>query len=139
MLDVLAVRASGTELAVVSALAEGADRVVAAAALDRGARLEALLPLEIDDYRSDFTAPDSIAEFDALLERAESVAVTGAWPEGSRDRAYANAGTAMLGRCNVLIALWDGTDARGLGGTAEVVAAATAEGIETIVVPVRRS
>ncbi|MCA1481782.1 hypothetical protein, partial [Bradyrhizobium sp. NBAIM08] len=77
VLDVLARRASGTELAVVSALAEGADRVVAAAALDRGARLEALLPLEIDDYRSDFTAPGSIAEFDACLERAESVAVTG--------------------------------------------------------------
>jgi hypothetical protein len=39
----------------------------------------------------------------------------------------------------VLVALWDGEPARGVGGTAEVVAAAQAGGIEIIVVPIRRS
>lgn len=136
---VLAARVGAHGWRLVSALAEGADRVVADAALAAGAGLDALLPLDIDDYRTDFTAAGSLAEFDRLLDRAESVAVTGAWPDGSRDRAYANAGAAMLGRCNVLVALWDGAAGRGLGGTAEVVAAALAAGIETIVVPVRRA
>jgi uncharacterized protein (DUF952 family) len=135
---VLAARAGAHGWRVVSALAEGADRIVAAAALAGNAHLDAVLPLDPDDYRRDFTGPGSEAEFDALLARADSVAVTGAWPDGSRERAYANAGAAMLGRCNVLIALWDGEPARGVGGTAEVVVAAQDADIETIVVQVRR-
>jgi len=123
---------------IVSALAEGADRVVARAALAEGAILDAVLPLEADDYAADFTAPDSRRDFRDLLDRAVSVSVTGGWPEGSRERAYANAGEAMLLRSDVLIALWDGEPARGLGGAAEVVTAALAGGVETIVVPVRR-
>jgi uncharacterized protein (DUF952 family) len=136
---VLAGRAGARGWRVVSALAEGADRIVATAGLAAGADLDAVLPLEPDDYRADFAGPGSVAEFDGLLARADSVAVTGAWPDGSRERAYANAGTAMLGRCNVLVALWDGQPARGVGGTAEVVAAAEAAGVETIIVPVRRN
>jgi glutathione S-transferase len=137
--EVLAARAGAHGWRVVSALAEGADRIVASAALAAGAHLDAVLPLEPDDYRTDFAEPGSVAEFDALLARSDSVAVTGAWPDGSRERAYANAGAAMLGRCRVLVALWDGEPARGVGGTAEVVAAAQAGGIEIIVVPIRRS
>jgi glutathione S-transferase len=135
---VLAGRAGAHGWRIVSALAEGADRIVAAAALAAGADLDALLPLDPDDYRRDFVGPDSLAEFDRLLASADTVAVTGAWPDGSRERAYANAGAAMLGRCNALIALWDGAPPRGTGGTAEVVAAAESAGIETIVIGVRR-
>lgn len=135
---VLADRASTQGWRLVSAMAEGADRIVAAAALAAGADLDAMLPLPAADYRADFADADSVAEFERLLARAESVAVTGAWPDGSRERAYANAGAAMLGRCSVLVALWDGESARGTGGTAEVVATAEATGIETIVIPVRR-
>ncbi|MFT3852289.1 MAG: DUF952 domain-containing protein [Ilumatobacteraceae bacterium] len=134
----IAARAEPDGWQVVSALAEGADRIVTAAALAEGAGLDAVLPLEVDDYGRDFTAPGSLDEFHGLLDRAASVSVTGAWPGGERARAYANAGEAMLQRCNVLIALWDEQPARGLGGTAEVVAAALGAGIETIVVPVHR-
>lgn len=138
VVSTIASRAATFGWHVVSALAEGADRVVAAAGLAAGAGLEAVLPLEVEDYVADFAAPGSVAEFEALLARADSVSVTGAWPDGSRERAYANAGEAMLQRSDVLIALWDGQPARGRGGTAEVVAAAQDAGLETIVVPVGR-
>ncbi len=138
VLATLAQRASAHGWHVVSALAEGADRIVASAALDAGAGLDVVLPLDVDDYARDFTAPGSRAEFESLIQRADSVSVTGAWPDGSRERAYANAGEAMLNRCDVLVALWDGQPARGVGGTADVVAAAEVAGLETIVVAVRR-
>lgn len=134
----LAARASAHGWRIVSALAEGADRVVAAAALDAGASLDAVLPLDLDDYATDFATAASLAEFRGLLERAASVSVVGPAPGGSRERAYADAGSAMLARCDALVALWDEAPARGLGGTAEVVAAALAADLETIVVPVRR-
>ena len=136
VLATLAARGSAHGWHVVSALAEGADRVVAAAALEAGAGLDVVLPLDVDEYASDFAAPGSRAEFESLIQRADSVSVTGAWPDGSRERADANAGEAMLQRCDVLVALWDGQPSRGVGGTEEVIATADAAGLETIVVPV---
>ncbi len=47
----------------------------------------------------------------------------------SREAAYAGAGRAVLDRCDVLIALWDGLPARGLGGTAELVVEARARAL----------
>jgi hypothetical protein len=137
--DVLASRAGANGWRLVSSLAEGADRIVARHALLRGASLDVVLPLEEAEYAKDFDSPASLEEFEDLLDGADSIAVTGAWPDGTRERAYANAGGATLQRCQILVALWDGEAARGLGGTAEVVAAAISEGIETIVVPVDRA
>ena len=109
-------------LTVASPLAEGADRLVARVALRRpGARLLALLPLPPDEYRRDFS-DHSALEFDALLGQAERVLI--APPAPSREAAYAAAGLAVLDRCRILIALWDGLPARGIGGTSELVAEA---------------
>ncbi len=55
-----------TPLVVVSALAEGADRLVARVALKAGARLIAPMPLPVDEYRRDFEPglkPGNIDEF----------------------------------------------------------------------------
>ncbi len=113
------------ELTVASALAEGADRLVARVVLRRpGAQLLAVLPLPRDDYRADFTDAASGQEFDDLLGRADHVLLVP--PAPSRDEAYAAAGRTVLAQCDVLIALWDGLPARGLGGTAELVVAARA-------------
>src|SRR6187549_2689479 len=63
---------------VVSALAEGADRLVVERVLQRpGARLEALLPLPATDFEADFDSDDSLAEFRALLQRAGAIEVVG--------------------------------------------------------------
>ena len=112
------------EVGVVSGLAEGADRIVARIALeDGGAVLEAALPLARDDYLADFAGAESKREFDELLARASVVRVL-ARPGDDREAAYARQGEYLVGRVDVLIAVWDGQPARGRGGTAEVVALA---------------
>ena len=65
--DDLARRYPATPLRVLSALAAGADRLVAEVALERGHELIVPLPLEPADYERDF--PDSVGEFRALLAR----------------------------------------------------------------------
>ena len=106
-------------LAVVSSLAEGADRVITRAVLSSGdAKLEAILPLDQDDYRTDFGSPASELEFQALLDAAATVDTTG--PGRSREEAYELAGRAVVDRSDIMVVVWDGEHARGRGGTAEI-------------------
>jgi hypothetical protein len=124
-------------LVALSALAEGADRLVAHLVLDEtpAGALEVVLPLEIDDYIRDFKSNDSIAEFRSLLGRAERITILAperkarATPAPSADAeladrqaAYEACARFVVDRCAVLVAIWDGQPARGRGGTAEVVA-----------------
>jgi hypothetical protein len=107
---------------VVSSLAEGADRVVADLVLARPhAGLAVVLPLPADDYERDFATNASVAEFRALLARAETVETVVVPADASRDQAYERAGHRVVERCEVLIAIWDGSRSRGRGGTAEIV------------------
>jgi hypothetical protein len=130
----------GLPLEVWSSLAEGADRLVVEAvrACDPTARLVAVLPLQSDDYRADFVAPGSAAEFDRLLSGADDTSVTGPDASGTRESAYARAGLAVVDGVDVLVAVWDGEPVRGTGGTAEIIAAARAAGREVVVIPVTR-
>jgi hypothetical protein len=118
---------------VVSPLAEGADRVVARAVLESpDARLDAVIPLVLEDYLEDFATGESRQEFAELLSRcAEPVFLrtrlirderqdAGGQAELRRD-AYAQAGRYVVDHCDVLIAVWDGEPTGGRGGTAEIV------------------
>ena len=114
-------------LMVLSSLAEGADRLIAAEVLRRpGAGLTVPLPLPVDDYRQDFSGA-SASEFDALLGRAEHVVQLP--PASTRADAYAAAGHYVVDHCEILVALWDGQRPQGRGGTALMVARARARGI----------
>ncbi|HEX3388815.1 MAG TPA: hypothetical protein VHT94_07240, partial [Streptosporangiaceae bacterium] len=114
-------------LLVISALAEGADRLVAAEVLaGPDATLEASLPLPPAEYLGDFTGDASKAEFNDLLGRAASVWL--ARPGASRDEAYERAGRHVVDRADVLVALWDGEPPRGRGGPATIVAYAREQG-----------
>lgn len=136
-LDGVVDQPAGRELEIWSSLAEGADRLVAHAMLERGAALVAVLPLEADEYRKDFATPDSLAEFDRLLDLAREVRIVD--PGGAtREAAYEAAGLAVLDAADVLVALWDGEAPRGRGGTAEIVEEARRRGREVVVVPVTR-
>jgi hypothetical protein len=110
-------------LAAVSSLAEGADRILAREILAREAdlgwdtRLEAILPLDKENYREDFGSAESREEFDHLLDGA-IVDVIG--PAESRKHSYEAAGQAVVDRSDLVIVLWDGKPARGRGGTAEI-------------------
>jgi hypothetical protein len=111
-------------LVVLSALAEGADQLVARVVLEEpGSSLEVSLPLPVGDYRGDFSV-EGLRGFDDLLPRAAIVRTAPSFP--SRDEAYAWAGRDVVDRCDVLLAIWDGRPSRGHGGTAEVVAYAHA-------------
>ena len=62
-----------TPVIVLSALAEGADRLVARVAVAQGARLIVPLPMPLDEYRRDFEPGlklGNIAEFDELFAHA---------------------------------------------------------------------
>ena len=135
--------ATPVRVGVVSALAEGADRLVVdevfhhAARHGEEARLEAVLPFERDRYvdLQEFSE-DAKAEFDRWLDRAASVTeLGGAWEPQSRDRAYAAASQQVVARCDVLVALWDGQPSGGPGGTAETLLFAAEIGKPCIWVP----
>jgi hypothetical protein len=128
----------GRVLAVVSALAEGADRLVAEAGLKLGARLVAVLPLPKYDYLEDFATTESKDEFLRLLGEADEVVEAKAnaaaetamgLKDGGRNAAYAAANDAVLDRSDVLVAVWDGRASQSEGGTGDVVRAARARGI----------
>jgi hypothetical protein len=115
---------SGT---MISSLAEGADRLAAERALARpGWSLAVVLPLDPLDYGDDFADVASQNEFDDLLGAASEV--TQVPDEPSRDAAYLAAGLAVLHASDALLAVWDGEPARGVGGTADIVGRARAEG-----------
>ncbi|MGO4550009.1 hypothetical protein AB4059_02745 [Lysobacter sp. 2RAF19] len=128
-LAVLRERYPDLALVVVSALAEGGDRLVAEIALDAGARLVVPLPLPIDLYRDDFTNAQSHHDFARLLVDAETVPLKLVEPDldvlrntgPARDRQYLHAGLFVANHCHVLFALWDGREEVGMGGTAQIV------------------
>ncbi len=116
---------------VLSALAEGADRLVARLAVEMlAARLVVCLPMPREAYARDFATAASQAEFEALLgqalriDEAPLLSVGEAWRDWSEERnhQYAWAGAWVAAKCDLLIAIWDGKPARGTGGTADVVA-----------------
>ncbi len=117
----------GLRILVLSSLAEGADRLVAEIALERGHRLVAPLPLPAEEYEKDFADEASRAQFRALLARAESHYAL-AQPRGEdvttragRDAAYRRAGAYVARDCHLLLALWDGQDTGKPGGTWDIV------------------
>ena len=112
-----------------TSLAEGADRLAAHAALEAGARLLAVLPLEPGDYESDFASATSRDEFHGLLSDARTdrtLVVPCLDPAArtagdARNLQYLFAGLFIARHSDVLVALWDGSAARGTGGTQQVV------------------
>jgi hypothetical protein len=130
---------------IVTPLAEGADRLVAEMVLKRpDAKIEVVLPLTVEDYLEDFETPASRAEFKRMVAlarrpislRETSLAADFASDEQleSRKDAYDDVGRYVVRHCDVLLALWDGEDARGRGGTAEVVAHARSVGRPVVVI-----
>ena len=119
---------------VVSALAEGADRLVAQAALDLGLEFQCPLPFQQAEYERVFETEESRSDYRRLLDLATEVVEL----HGQRTdegAAYLNAGRVLLERSDLLIAVWDGGKAAGRGGTAEIVSEARERGIPVLHVP----
>ena len=129
ILEGVRAKAPDAPLLLLTGLAEGADRLVARLAVERfGAELVAVLPRAADDYRQDFATADSKAEFDRLLASARLVVAPPPGTGGGTGHTeptdgYLWAGNFTALHSHLLIALWDGDEARGDGGTAEIVQA----------------
>ena len=107
-------------LTILSPLAEGADRLVVREVLKfPKAVLEVVLPLEQDIYMQDFETTESKTEFEELISQANSIKILPS--KGQRNQAYERVGRYIIDQCDVLIALWDGEQAAGRGGTQEIV------------------
>jgi hypothetical protein len=120
-------------LRLVSSLAEGADRYAAQQAIKLRYELQCPLPFARDEYANDFEEDASVQEFNWLLDHAQTTAILEL--DGSRDReseSYLAAGRVILSQSDVLLAIWDGQDARGEGGAAQIVAEAGLRNILTI-------
>jgi hypothetical protein len=125
-----------TPLILLSALAEGADRVFARVALKMGIKLIAPMPMPIAEYRTDFEPglnQNAATEFDQLMAQAAAAPVMPFTPGNSleairtdpvkRADQYRAVGLFIVQHCDVLVALWDGNEKeRAVGGTAEVIA-----------------
>lgn len=122
---------SPAKFVVISSLAEGADRIVAESGRAAGFALEAVLPFARAEYARDFHTPDSRAAFDRLLADAASVFELDG-PADARPYAYEAAGLVMLANVDLLIAIWDGQQATGFGGTGQIVSRAIADGIPVV-------
>jgi hypothetical protein len=120
-------------LRLISALAEGADRLAALTALELGLELDVVLPFAAGEYRKDFADAASGDEFDGLLGQAHRVLVLDGKGD-ERNRAYEAAGVTLLDNADLLIAVWDGGPGRGRGGTREVIEEATRRTIPVVVI-----
>jgi hypothetical protein len=126
--DLLAPNAS-EGLVGVTCLARGADQVFAQVVLDVGGSIEVVLPAP--DYRSKIKSTN-LATYDALLAAAKLVYVMPFDTSGRES--YMAASEYLLTNTDEIMAVWDGEASGGLGGTADVVAAARERGVPVRIV-----
>jgi hypothetical protein len=126
--------AAGNDITLLSPLADGADQIVARKAVAAGQRLRAILPFKREAYVSEFPTTSARTEFDSLIEHAERVIeIDGSSDcESSRNAAYSALGRFLVDHSDVLLAIWDGEEARGEGGTGEIVNLALTSGLPVI-------
>ncbi|MEO1205104.1 MAG: hypothetical protein AAFV45_02120 [Pseudomonadota bacterium] len=129
--------ADGRAHVAVSALAEGADRMFAEAALTLGYTLHALLPFPRDAYETTFSDPSETPAYQALLARAQAIRELPFTLDDTK-AAYEAVGQATVDTADILVAVWDGEPAAGRGGTPEIIGYARARGLPVIWVDARR-
>lgn len=110
-------RLGDPDLIGITCLADGADQLFARAVLDHGGVLEVVVPAQ--RYRDGLEPASAREEYDRLFARACHVERL-SFAE-STEQAHMAAGRFIVETSDVLVAVWDGKPARGLGGTADVV------------------
>jgi hypothetical protein len=121
---------------IISALAEGADRLVAEEGLRLGFELQVALPYSAELHAAEFSGSASYKEFEGLLGRATAVRVLDG---AARDpAAYEAVGLAVLRNCDFLIAVWDGEASAKQGGTAQIARLAAERQMPTVRIDSRR-
>lgn len=124
--------AVGGSVELYSSIASGADRLAVMQAVDLGIPTHILLPMPEVEFANDFQDTD---EWEAVLRHLSAVregrlpggvrTLRGSW---TRPDCYYEQGLRIMEACDVLVAVWDGQPARGLGGTEQIVRAAEHRG-----------
>lgn len=101
----------------VCSLAVGADQIFARAMLSTGGQLHVVIPCT--DYATTFTTEETRTSYHELLASATSREFLPF--QSPTEEAFMAAGRVVADRSDLLLAVWDGAPAAGLGGTADVV------------------
>lgn len=113
----------------VSSAAAGADLLFAECCIELDIPLRILLPSSRQDFKGDFE-PHDWARAEAVFTKAASIEEIS---DGAlRNEKYYECGIRTVQDSQLLLALWDGAPARGLGGTEQIVAFARKIGRLTI-------
>jgi len=115
---------TGWPLAAVSSAASGGDTLFSEAVLEQKIPWVALLPFPVEEFRKDFDS-ESWARTERALAQAAQTQIEP--PTTDRKEAFLACGVRTVENCDVLVALWDGAEAAGRGGTAEIVAYARSQ------------
>ena len=109
----------------VSSTAEGGDLLFAETCIELNLPIRIFLPFAKEKFREDFD-DESWKRAEQVVANALSAEVTGAG-EDPTERYY-ECGIETVQQSHLLIALWDGEPARGLGGTEDIVSFAKEQG-----------
>jgi hypothetical protein len=123
----------------VNPLAEGADQLIAEAAVQdaSGYRLRCPIPFTAEQYKSFFTYDEerSISAFDRLAGDPENETILielACPPDPDRDSAYAAAADVLLENSDLLLVFHDPSRVGHTGGTADTIAKALRSGLPVI-------
>jgi hypothetical protein len=118
------------EVTGLTSLAGGTDQLFARAVLEKGGRLHAVIPCA--RYASAFTDERALASFHELLAAASEIETLP--HEHPSEQAFLEAGHRVVDLSDLMVAVWDGKKAQGLGGTADIVQYARNRSRECVVV-----
>jgi hypothetical protein len=118
------------KILILSALADGADRLVVREGIKLNIEFIAILPMYKNLYKKDFNEISEI-EFDTLLSKAKDVISLDILKDNTfsgiknygiqRDKQYEAAGRKICEHSDILLSLWDGIDNNLTGGTSETI------------------
>ena len=100
-----------------TSLAIGADQLFADTLIDMQICYVAIIPC--DGYEQTFTKSDDLEKYRGLLQSASEI-INLPFNEPSEEAFY-EAGKQIVQRSDMIVAIWDGQPAKGLGGTADAV------------------
>jgi hypothetical protein len=130
--------ATPAQLRLLTGLASGSDQIAAKCARSRGYSVRAVLPFKPDEYRRDFDFNDELADFDKALDAADEIVVLPG-DRADAESAYVLVGKHLIEASDIMVAIWDGEEGRGPGGTAHVVELALQSSVPVIHIHIGRA
>lgn len=127
------------ELIVFTALAAGADTIFAEQALKKNIPINIVLPFEEKDYKKDFTH-DELKVLDSFIKKSQFEVYTKLKTGNTEERntAYLETGKMLVDKADIVLAVWNGKEAAGVGGTGDIVEYAKQKGKQLHIIKAAR-